>query len=120
LYYNDQQPDKILYQGMALMKLGATLEAKEKFRELIEYGEDHIKDSPKLDFFAVSLPDLLIWDEKLERQNIIHCHYLIGLGQFGLKNFEAAASEFDKVLKLNKYHIGAFWHLDIIKKFKEE
>lgn len=84
LYYNDAKPDKIFYQGLALMKLGRTDEAKGRFHKLISYGEKHLFDKVKLDYFAVSLPDLLIWEDDLEVRNIIHCKYMMALGYCGL------------------------------------
>lgn len=38
MYYNDQKPDKIFYQGLAWLKLGDKEEAGRRFDRLIEYG----------------------------------------------------------------------------------
>ena len=110
MYYNDQQPDKILYQGLALLKLGEDDEAKSKFNSLIDYGKDHISDNVIMDYFAVSLPDLLIFEEDLNKRNLIHCNYLIALGHLGLGNIKEAVNFFDEVLSANLYHIGAIIH----------
>ena len=88
IFYNDQQPDKILYQGLSLIKLGNSKDAVRKFEKLIKYGETHTNDKVKIDYFAVSLPNLMIWEEDLDKRNKIHCIYLMGLGYLGLKNFE--------------------------------
>ena len=37
-----------------------------------------------MDYFAVSLPDLLIWDADLDERNRVHCLYLLSLGYYGL------------------------------------
>ena len=37
-----------------------------------------------MDYFAVSLPDFLVFDEDLQRRNRIHCHYMMALGLLGL------------------------------------
>ena len=71
LYYNDAKPDKIFYQGMALLKLGRTGEANGRFYKLVNYGEKHLFDHVRMDYFAVSLPDLLIWDDSLDLRNIV-------------------------------------------------
>src|SRR5699024_9409491 len=81
VFYNDQQPDKIFYQGLALIKLKETDLANAKFEKLISYGKKHMNDDVKIDYFAVSLPDLMIWEDDLNKKNQIHCLYLIGLGQ---------------------------------------
>lgn len=107
IFYNDQQPDKIFFQGLALMKLGKVDSARSRFNKLIDYGEKHIFDDVKIDYFAVSLPTLLIWDEDLNVRNQIHCRYLIGLGKLGLSRLEEAFSELDQVLQMDGYHMGA-------------
>ncbi|WP_417444503.1 DUF5107 domain-containing protein [Joostella sp.] len=116
IFYNDQQPDKIFYQGLALLKLGNTSEANERFENLINYGKTHIKDHVKLDYFAVSLPDLLIWDEDLDQRNKIHCQFLIGLGCLGLQNFNEARVNFENVVVDDLYHSQAQIHLKMALK----
>jgi tetratricopeptide (TPR) repeat protein len=112
-FYNDQQPDKIFYQGLALSKLGNNSEAQDLFKSLINYGIDHIEDEVRLDYFAVSHPDLLIWDEDLSLKNKIHCHYLMGLGHLGLQDISKAEENFKNVLKLDLYHQPCRIHLDM-------
>ena len=84
LYYNDAKPEKIYYQGLALVSLGRTAEAEAKFRMLLEYGEAHRDDEVVMDYFAVSLPDLAVWDEDLKTRNVAHCDQMISLGRTGL------------------------------------
>ena len=120
LFYNDQQPDKIFYQGLALLKLDNKNEAKRRFQNLIGYGNEHMDNDVKLDYFAVSLPDLLIWDEDLNTRNKIHCEYLIGLGEMGLGNTDKAISSFTNVMDKDHYHIPAFIHLNMAKKWNKQ
>lgn len=90
MYYNDQKPDKIFYQGLALRKLGREEEARGRFNRLIDFGEKHLFDTFKMDYFAVSLPDLQIWEDDMDKKNRIHCNYLMGLGHLGLGNLDKA------------------------------
>ncbi|MBN2610419.1 MAG: DUF5107 domain-containing protein [Bacteroidales bacterium] len=115
MFYNDQQPDKILYQGLSMIKLGNSKEAVGKFEKLIKYGETHINDKVTIDYFAVSLPNLTIWEENLDKRNKIHCHYLMGLGYLGLKDFNKAEVALNKALELDQTHIGAKIHNKMIK-----
>jgi len=110
IFYNDQQPDKILYQGLALLKLGNDSAAKKLFLKLIEYGDAHINDVVKIDYFAVSLPDLLIWEDDLNRRNRIHCMYMKALGLLGLGNNAEAKLLLAKVLEMDESHVGARVH----------
>ena len=110
IYYNDQQPDKIFYQGLAWEALGNPENARKRFNKLISYGEKHLFDQVKIDYFAVSLPDLLIWEDDLQKRNTIHCYYLMALGYLGLKKYDDAKTYFDKVLKMDINHQGAHIH----------
>lgn len=84
LYYNDAKPEKIYYQGLALKALGRDAEAEERFQSLVDFGTAHLNDHVVMDYFAVSLPDLAIWDENLDERNRTNCQYLIDLGRKGL------------------------------------
>jgi len=110
MFYNDQQPDTIFYQGLALWYLGEKTEAITRFDRLISYGKSHLNDTIKIDYFAVSLPDLQIWDENLDIRNRQLCQYLIGLGELGKGNRSEADRQFIEVLKSNCTHKGAFIH----------
>jgi tetratricopeptide (TPR) repeat protein len=115
IFYNDQQPDKIFYQGLAWNKLGEKKKADQIFSSLIEYGKAHVNDTVKIDYFAVSLPDLLIFEVDMNNRNAIHCHYLIGLGLLGLKDMNNAKQEFELALKQDTMHFGAKTHLRAIQ-----
>lgn len=106
LYYNDAKPDKIFYQGLALQKLGRMDEANGRFHRLISYGEKHLFDETKMDYFAVSLPDLLIWDDDLNMRNEIHCKYMMSLGYRGLNQTEKSDRLLNEVEKLDINHQG--------------
>lgn len=114
MFYNDQQPDKIFYQGLALLKLGKKKEAEYRFRNLIEYGKTHMDDEVKLDYFAVSLPDLLIWEEDLNICNKTHCSYLIGLGKLGLGELKEVHKAFQDVMAKDIYHFPSYIHLSMM------
>jgi len=116
IFYNDQQPDKIYYRGLALKKLGELESAQRIFKKLLDYGLDHLNDAVKIDYFAVSLPDLLIFEDDLELRNKIHCHFLQGLGYLGLEQYEMAEKAFSAVLMLDAGHMGAKIHLDMVKR----
>lgn len=111
IFYNDPQPDQIFYQGLAWLKLDEDDKAKEIFERFIQFGKEHLNDEIRIDYFAVSLPDLLVFDQDLNLKNYIHCSYLIGLGYLGLKRFEEAEKIFSEVLKMDENHQGANTHL---------
>lgn len=116
MFYNDQPPEMIFYQGLALRELAQYDQAKGRFNKLIDYGEKHLFDNVIIDYFAVSLPDFLIFDDDLNRKNKIHCHYLMGLGYLGMGHFNKGEAELLKVLEMDVNHLGALAHLQ----FKDE
>jgi tetratricopeptide (TPR) repeat protein len=113
IFYNDQQPDKIFYQGLAWAKLSEPLKAESIFKNLVEYGEEHKNDEIALDYFAVSLPNLLIFDDDLSLRNKVHCLYISGLGLLGLNKADEAAKVFDSALQLDPMHFGVKLHQKI-------
>ena len=114
IFYNDPQPDKIVYQGLAWLKLGCPQKAERIFSRLIEFADQHFNDQIKIDYFAVSLPDLLVFDTDLNEKNKNHCRYLKGLGELGLKNYASSAKHLNEVLQHDCSHIGAITHLNMI------
>jgi len=108
MYYNDAKPDKIFYQGLALLKLGRKDEANGRFYKLVNYGKQHIFEHQTMDYFAVSLPDLLIWDDSLDRKNRIHCLYMLALGYYGLGDKDKARRYLEEINDINHQGIQAF------------
>ena len=80
LYYNDAKPEKIYFAALCYLALGMEDKARGLAHKLINYGKNHYFDQIRMDYFAVSLPDLLVWDEDLNVRNRRHCDLLIELG----------------------------------------
>ena len=114
IYYNDPQPDKIFYQALAWIKLDEPAKAKTIFNKFIEFGEEHTNDEIRIDYFAVSLPDMLVFDIDLNQRNKQHCNYLIGLGNIGLGNYSLGKEYLESVLQNNINHQGAGTYLHMI------
>ena len=107
MYYNDQPADMIYFQGKALEKLGRPVAAKARFNKLLDYGERHMFDHVRVSYFAVSLPDFLIFDDDLDKKNQAHCNYLIGLARLGYGQTRDAAEAFDEAVRLEPTHQNA-------------
>jgi tetratricopeptide (TPR) repeat protein len=118
IYYNDPQPDKIIYQALSWTKLGELQRAKTIFERFITFGEKHENDEISIDYFAVSLPDMLVFDIDLNLRNNIHCQYLKSLGLLGLGRIEEAKTGFQAILNLDQNHQGAMIHLEMIPFFE--
>ncbi|OMF20327.1 DUF5107 domain-containing protein [Paenibacillus sp. FSL H8-0548] len=116
MYYNDQPPEMIFYQGLAWTKLGNNKEAKCRFNKLIDFAEKHIFDYVKIDYFAVSLPDFLVFEEDLNKRNVIHCRFMMGLGLLGLQQLEQATEQFELATAMDYCHQGAKLHKELTLK----
>jgi tetratricopeptide (TPR) repeat protein len=115
LFYNDAPPDQIFYQGLAWRQLGDASRSQAIFDRLLAYGQQHLADEVKLDYFAVSLPDLLVFEDDLSRRNALHCHYLMGLGYLGLGQLPEAETALAAVLAQEGRHAGAQVHLRLLR-----
>jgi tetratricopeptide (TPR) repeat protein len=119
MFYNDQQPDKIFYQGLAWKALGEKEKATQIFSKLVEYGKAHLQDEVKIDYFAVSLPDLLIFEDDQNLRNQIHCYYMMGLGYLGLNEEEEAMNSLKEAMRNDVMHFGARVHLAMVPKIQK-
>lgn len=111
IYYNDQQPDKIFYQGLAWLKLQSPEKARTIFERFVQFADAHLNDHIRIDYFAVSLPDMLVFDADLNLRNRVHCLYLKGLGYLGLGEYDAASALLEEVVSLNANHQAAAAYL---------
>ncbi len=111
LYYNDQPSDYIFYQGLANQALGRENAAKKAFHKLIHYGEQHMFDTVDYDFFAVSLPEIEVFQDAIQLRNELYCNYLRALGALGLQEKEKARNLLTEILKKQADYQGALSHL---------
>jgi tetratricopeptide (TPR) repeat protein len=119
IYYNDPQPDKILYQALAWQKLNEPGKAEAIFQRFIDSGNNHLIDEIRIDYFAVSLPDMLVFDIDINRRNYVFCNYLIGLGKMGLGDTGQGKAYLEKILEMDINHQGAAIHLQMADYFEK-
>ena len=118
IFYNDQPPEKIFYQGLAWLQLDEQEKANDIFKELVEYGENQLNEEVSIDYFAVSLPNLLIFDDDLNLRNRIHSNFMIALGAIGLEDFSRANQLLEQILEQEAMHFGAKTHIDLIEWYR--
>ncbi|MBR3643600.1 MAG: DUF5107 domain-containing protein, partial [Parasporobacterium sp.] len=90
-YYNDQPSDYIYYQGLAFSELGETKKALKSFHQLIIFGERHIFDRVGYDFFAVSMPELEVYQDDIKKRSDDYCREMMRLGHKGLEKIGVTA-----------------------------
>lgn len=114
LYYNDQPSDYIFYQGLANQELGHKEAALKSFHQLIIYGEKHLFDQVQYDFFAVSLPEIEVYQDDIKLRNTQYCNYLRALGNLGLNRKEIAYKLLKDILSKQADYQGAVSHMRMI------
>jgi len=95
------------YKALSLKELGKTEEAQKLLRAIQQFGEAKLKEKAQIDYFATSLPLLLVFEEDIQKRNIIDAKYLIALAQVGLGDKKNALLNLKEVLQLNSMHVGA-------------
>lgn len=106
VYYNDQPPEMRYYAALALRALGEEEEAQKRFKGFLEYADAHRADEPEIEYFAVSLPDFLIFEADLSKKNKVHCLYMEALGHLGLGERKQAEACARQGLALEQCHVG--------------
>ena len=109
-----QQPGHQHSQPGQTEYLGQTAQAAHIFERLVAYGQTHLTADVTMDYFAVSLPTFLVFDEDLNERNRVHCHYMMALGYAGLGDAAHAAAHFDAVLVRDANHAGALLHRPLV------
>jgi tetratricopeptide (TPR) repeat protein len=99
------------YRGLSLAALGCRDEARHLFGELRDFASNLEAKPAVIDYFATSLPDLLVFEDDLDARQSCDATYLRGLAEIGLGNEAAARECFLNVLSKQKSHVGAQDHL---------
>ncbi len=104
MYYNDQPPEHLFFQGLAWRALGDEGRALAIFEKLVAYAGAHIGDVVRMDYFAVSLPDFLVFDVDLTERNRRHCLFVRALGHQGAGRIHEARSDAAELLDREPDH----------------
>ncbi len=86
------------YRGLALRELGREAEATQLFTELRAYGATRIGRPAQIDYFATSLPNLLVFEENLQARRDAENHLLVALAAHGLGEQAAAIEHLARTL----------------------
>jgi tetratricopeptide (TPR) repeat protein len=96
-----------LYHAMALKRLGLEQEAKSLLLALRNYANELAAKEPKIDYFATSLPSMLLFREDLRERNQVTATFLKAQAALGLREREEASRLLDAVLIADPNHARA-------------
>jgi hypothetical protein len=97
----------VAWQAEALRARGQDAEARALLQQLLRDARRRAREEVRIDYFATSLPALLLFDDDLSRRNAIECRYLEGLALAGLGRVAEARRCLRSVLAEDVAHAGA-------------
>ena len=95
------------YKALSLIELGEEKEAQELLAVIKDFGKAKLKEKAQIDYFATSLPLLLVFEDDIQKRNTIDAKYLIALAEVGLGANKNAINILKETLQLNSMHVGA-------------
>ncbi len=99
--------DMTFWTAMAQERLGRTEQARRLFERVREYAEELERRVPKIDYFATSLPTMLLFEEDLALRNQVEAKFLRAQAAYGLKQYAEAEALLNEVLALDRNHMAA-------------
>src|SRR5260370_38097669 len=97
---------------MSLDEVGRKEEAASLLKQMTDSAQRQMEAEVKIDYFAASLPDLLLFEEDLQKRNRVDCLFLLALSELGLRNLERAIELLNQVLSLDCNHMAAQQELE--------
>jgi tetratricopeptide (TPR) repeat protein len=92
------------YSALAWEKLGQRAKAKKLFRDLLAFAQQLQKSRAKIDYFATSLPTMLLFDDNLQRRQEAAALFMQAQAYLGLGKKAAAKKLLATVLKQDPNH----------------
>ena len=99
--------DMSYWSAMAMRQLGEEKQATALFRSILAYSEKLDREEPKSDYFATSLPAMLLFRDDLKKRRHIEALFLQAQGNLGLGNVAEAERILNEIIALDGNHSGA-------------
>jgi tetratricopeptide (TPR) repeat protein len=92
------------YNALALRARSRPAQAARILRDLLAYAEGLLESEPKIDYFATSLPAMLLFEDDLKARNVVTARFLQAQARLGLGQVSRARLGLRKVLALDCNH----------------
>ncbi len=99
--------DMTYWSALALRRLGMETEAHALFLSIESYADTLENESPQIDYFATSIPTMLLFREDLVRRNLIEAKFLRAQAYLGLDRKAEALALLHSVLEMDHSQIRA-------------
>lgn len=100
--------ESTFWSAMALKRLGQAGRAGALFHKILDYATGLERETPKIDYFATSLPAMLLFEEDLGHRQSILALFLRAQACLGLGRTGEAMRLLDEVEQLDGNHTGPF------------
>jgi hypothetical protein len=100
------------WSALALRRLGLEDEARSLFEHIQDYAHVLRDQTPKIDYFATSLPAMLLFDEDLKKRQTITVCFLEAQALLGLGNERAGLDLLTEVCAMDNSYAAA---IDLLK-----
>lgn len=102
-----QFSEKTFYQAMSLKRLDKEVEASRLLAELLQYAEGLEHAEAKIDYFATSLPTMLLFEDDLQERQTVAAKFMQAQALYGLNRHEEANLLAKEVIRLDPNHAMA-------------
>jgi tetratricopeptide (TPR) repeat protein len=92
------------YNALALRQLHRENEAEQLLRSLLAYAEALKQQKAKIDYFATSLPAMLLFEDDLQKRNTVNATFLSAQASLGLGDTQKAQQLLREVMQLDRNH----------------
>jgi tetratricopeptide (TPR) repeat protein len=103
------------FTARALERLGKKAKAKKLFTDLLKYSKGLEKQKAKIDYFATSLPTMLLFEDDLQARQTTDARFIQALAEYGLGRKSQALKLTSDVLSRDPSHGAA---ADLVSELK--
>ncbi|UWZ86801.1 DUF5107 domain-containing protein [Occallatibacter riparius] len=111
--------DMTFWSGLAFTRIGMRGEAEALFNRIFEYSVELERAEPKVDYFATSLPAMLLFNEDPARRNRVDAMFLRAQACAGVGRSNDALALLNNLLELDASHAGARDLRQLLSRFQD-
>jgi len=95
------------YKALSLVELGKQDDANALLHGIAKYAKNKLAEKASIDYFATSLPLMLVFEDDIQKRSDIEAKYLLALANKGLGQYQQAIDLSEEILEMNAMHVGA-------------
>jgi tetratricopeptide (TPR) repeat protein len=103
------------FQGLALRQLGDMGGADAVFSSMVRLAEEKQRSPAKIDYFATSLPNLLLFEDDLEERQRRECLFHLALASAGMGQIEGAIEQLEDLIAKDPNQQAAHFMLEWLR-----